>query len=264
MFGILGLTLIAVAIELAPILRSRSDQPIESDKLSGSVIADFEPKGTISATGRAEPFQGMLRNVKDYTPLNEEIFNEQGYGEILAYLKTAKPEDLKQKLKGFNYNNYFTDTQKLRGEVGTIIGLIIKVDPVRLPKPVSENIEFIYRTYLVDTSGTEGYVIDVIRKPGNFKLRKDVVKIKGVFYKIVTYEGKKGREKEAPLCLGIQIDPFAPEKSVGSSVQDAIMTMMLLIGGIFFFGFIAYLVVKYKASRPRKINDGHSKLNKPT
>ncbi len=255
--------MIAVALQLAPFWLSRPVKPSEDDKISGSIIAEFDPKESISFTSKAPLFQGMLRNVKDYTPLNEEIFNEQGYQEVLDYLKTAKPEDLKQSVKGVNYNNYFADTQKLRGEVVTIIGLIIRTGPVRLPKPVSGtsgNIEFMYRTYLVDTSGTEGYVIDLVEKPGKFEFRKDVVKVKGIFYKMVTYEGKKGNEKEVPLSIGIRLEPFINEfQAARSSMKDAVTIIALIMVAMFVLGFGGYFIIRLFSNRLIKSKNSISK-----
>jgi hypothetical protein len=161
----------------------------------------------------------VLSNVQDHTPLNDELVSEQGYQEVLDYLKNTKPQELKESGNHLDYNDYFTDPKKFRGEIMSLSGLIIQTDQIRLSKPVSADTNFIYRTFLVDPSGTEGYVIDLVKKPDNFTLRRDLVKTKGVFYKIVSYESRKGKVKEVPLFLGIQLESVRGDS--GDSIPNS-------------------------------------------
>lgn len=244
LFGVLGITMLAVVAE---ILYSKRDKSSNENNLNIRSIAKFEPKESQSSNSGLQPFEGILSDVQDYTPINEEMLKEKGYEYLLYYLKSIKPEDLKQKAHVVDYSNYFEETSKIRGQIVSITGLIVLSDPIRLPKPLPGNQEFIYRTYIVDPSGNEGSIIDLLEKPVNFELRRDLVRIYGIFYKIAKYEGRKG-EVEAPISLGIKV-VHVKEKLESSSYTVGDTALAIIV--VCFLG-VGYLTIRLLTSRQSK------------
>jgi len=87
----------------------------------------------------------------------------------------------------------------MRGQTVKILALFLQSNPIRIDAAPG-GVQFIHRTYLSDLSGSEGFVVDLLEPPGELATRT-LVGMEAVFFKLGTYEGKKG-PVQAPLFLG--------------------------------------------------------------
>jgi len=141
-------------------------------------------------------FEGVLQKVKDGTSIDDQ---EEAYQYLIRYLSRADASQLTQESKNVEYPTYAKMPVEMRGYTSKISALFLQSNPIRIDAAPG-GVKFIHRTYLSDLSGKEGYVVDLLEPPGDLPL-KTVVALEAIFFKLGTYEGKKG-EVQAPLFLG--------------------------------------------------------------
>jgi hypothetical protein len=249
LFGVLGISLLVIFIFGNQIWYSKPANSSNENKINALEAAKFVPKENMPSNVELKPFEGMLDDVKDNTPLDDKMFKEKGYAYLVHYLSSVKQEDLKQRSRVLTYDDFLVDSDNMRGQFVAITGLIIKSGPVRLPAPLPGGLDIIYRSYIVDPSGSEGYIVDTIEKPADFALRRDLVRVYGIFYKIATYEGKKG-SLDAPLTLGIKVVRIQEAMAAASDSTENTMIALVAVIVVLVVGyFIVRLVITSKRSK---------------
>lgn len=172
-------------------------------KLTGKRTAQIAKQGVPNAfvpppvtSGADVKFEGVLNKVKDGTSIDDQ---DQAYQYLIRYLARADGATLTQEAKTVEYATYAKLPVEMRGYTTKIAALFLQSNPIRVDSAPG-GVNFIHRTYLSDLSGNEGYVVDLLEPPGDLPLRT-VVATEAVFFKLGTYEGKKG-VVQAPLFLG--------------------------------------------------------------
>jgi hypothetical protein len=134
--------------------------------------------------------------IKDKTPVENQ---DKSYLEFVEVLSTLDAALMKKEAGAVDYAALSRKPGDFRGKPVRVKVLFLLSNPVKLEKKIGD-IQFVHRTYLADLSGNEGYVVDLLEPPPELN-RRDPVLVDAVFYKIGTYEGRKG-DVEAPFLIG--------------------------------------------------------------
>jgi hypothetical protein len=190
----------------------------------------FVPQPAAAGAAREVKFEGVLEKVKDGTPIDDQ---DESYQYLLRFLARAETAHLNKEAKSVDYSYYSKLPAELRGQTVKILALFLQSNPIRVDAAPG-GVKFIHRTYLMDLSGNEGFVVDLVEPPGDLESRT-LVGMDAVFLKLGTYESKKG-SVQAPLFLGkglhvvkerMAADPVS--NLSGGVVAGAGIAMMLAI-----------------------------------
>jgi hypothetical protein len=142
-------------------------------------------------------WEGALKNVKDFTKPDESEF---GYKYLLGTIRRMREFPHASTI---SYKNLVNQASLYRGEFVKIMGIVARITPIKLASQ-----QMIYRIYIVDPSGEEGFICDLLEKPSSIRsseeegiLHADLIETKGIFYKIVSYEAKDGSIARLPLII---------------------------------------------------------------
>jgi len=183
-------------------------------------------------------YEGVLEKAKDGTSIDEQ---DEPYQYLVRSLSHMDPALLSQEAKSVDYSYFSKLTPELRGQSVKVLALFLQSNPIRVDGAPG-GVNFIHRTYLMDLSGNEGYVVDLLEPPGELATRT-LVGMDAVFLKLGTYESKKGTV-QAPLFVGrslrivkerMSADPVA--RMSGGTIAVAGAVAMLAILGLTSFMF---------------------------
>jgi len=189
--GVLGLAVMGVMVfQIGPAL----NQKVVRQKQVGPNA--FVPKPAVAGEPREVKYEGVLDKVKDGSSIDDQ---EQPYQYLIRALSRMDQALLSKDAKNVDYAYYSKMPVEMRGETVKILALFLQSNPIRVDGAPG-GVQFIHRTYLSDLSGSEGYVVDLLEPPGELASRT-LVGLEAVFFKLGTYEGKKG-PVQAPLFVG--------------------------------------------------------------
>jgi hypothetical protein len=221
--NVLAVSTLAVYIfEIAPMLRrgGAAEKPVRPPSPD-----DYVPRGP-AAPGEQRPvlFEGMLDKVKDATPIKEE---DEPYNYLLRHVAKSDVEVLTKQAKRVDYGLFSRIAPELRGQTVRVMAMYVFADPIRLFRQPPGGLDRVYRTYLVDVSGTEGYVIDLVDPPPNLE-RRTLVVAEAIFLKLGTYDGLNG-PVQAPFLLGRTLRPVKEVLKAGSMDVGVVIVAVLAV-----------------------------------
>ncbi|HNS00529.1 MAG TPA: hypothetical protein PKX48_15565 [Planctomycetota bacterium] len=176
--------LAVLVFEIAPMMEARARRGAARVEggLKAALPADTPP------VDRDDPrWTGMLAGVKDGEEIEQASLQ---YRALVAYLSAAAPEAIAEEAVPVEYPLFTTAADSLRGRAVRIKALYLDSFAVALEAKAGD-VEFIYRAFLVDPSGNDGYVVDLITPPPRFAMRTPV-ETEALFFKLGTYEGRRG------------------------------------------------------------------------
>lgn len=224
------LILLAVTLNLVWILpvykrgtESRVEQalPITNTSTTTQVLGD----------SRDMPFNGLLKNVKDYTPFEED----KAYYELLYSLSMYKTNDIEEKSMSLSCKDIKEKSVFLRGGFVKVRGILILFRRIKLAEGNYSGVELAYEGILLDEKDGEPCYFNVISN--DKKIPKDSlsrVEISGIYYKIITYQGSTGKMISAPFIVGKDIVELE-EKKLGWGKSATYCVILAVIGGIVLF-----------------------------
>jgi len=192
----------------------------------------FVPKPAAPGEPQMVKYEGVLNNVQDGTSIDDQ---EQPYQYLVRALSRMDAAQLAKDAKNVDYQYYSKMPVEMRGETVAIKALFRQPTAIRVDAAPG-GVNFIHRTYLMDLRGDEGYVIDLLEPPGELPL-KAVVGLNAVFFKLGTYEAKKGTV-QAPLFVGKSLkvlkEPrmatdFMANRSTGAILGMALGLMCVML-----------------------------------
>ena len=190
---VMSLSILAVLIfEIAPM--TRAERPPVPGAADPAALLPGEPAASPGA--KEVRFDGILEKVKDSTPIEDQ---DQPYRTLVRHLARIRPEALAREARRIDYGTFTRTPSEVRGATTRILALFLESMPLRLDPPEG-GVEWLHRTYLMDLSGSEGFVVDLVEPPPAVE-RRQLVSTDGVFLKIASYEGRKG-SVQAPFFLG--------------------------------------------------------------
>jgi hypothetical protein len=164
----------------------------------------FEPpKGEATAGGREVAYHGMLESVVDYQSLESlpPDAADTGYGVLKDHVSRLTDEETaSQVVPDLDFEKILADPISARGKFVRLTGLQPEweaklFDPA--VKPASEAGGDVWRGFVVDPSGTECYIVDVVETPPAATPRRDLIEVEGAFLKVVFYETQDGAKQAA-------------------------------------------------------------------
>ena len=183
--------LAVLVVEILPLIEARNQR--------GDLAKPFPPSGELPKDGDSESPEellgGALKSVNDESPIDEI---DEPYLRLAEYVSKLNAEALSKEAHQVDYSLFKTMPSKLRGRVIRVTALFLDSKPIALEKK-AEGVEFVYRSFLLDPAGNEGFVVDLVQPPPPLE-QLALVTVNAIFLKVVTYEGGKG-PREAPLFL---------------------------------------------------------------
>ena len=114
-----------------------------------------------------------------------------------------------------------------------VTALYLDTKPIALEREEPGGVEFLYRCFLMDPSGNEGFVVDLVEPPPRLE-RRTLVTAEAVFVKIGAYEGGKG-PVYAPQLVGRELrllkQKYEPTAFplAGMLLSAALLSLVLLL-----------------------------------
>jgi hypothetical protein len=144
-------------------------------------------------------FEGSLVGVVDRVDFGEET---QKYRRLLEILWAYPPGEVTRRATGeLDYETSLRDPDLVRGEFVRVRGLVIEIGATLLKAPIAGRTD-VYRGFLTDTDGSRGLAFDLPDPPPQgLSLRRDVVDVEGIFYRVARYETRRGAFREVPYLL---------------------------------------------------------------
>lgn len=239
--GVMGCAVIGVLVfDIAP---KFTQKPVKAVKAAGPDA--YVPQAAAAGEVRPVKYEGVLEKVKDGTSIDDQ---DESYQYLVRSLARMEPAHLSKEAKSVDYPYYSKLPAELRGQTVKVLALFLQSNPIRVDAAPG-GVNFIHRTYLMDLSGNEGYVVDLLEAPGELETRT-LVGMDAVFLKLGTYESKKG-SVQAPLFVGKSLrvvkermaaDPVAALS--GGTVAAAGAVAMLVILGL--------TTMMFRKSRPKR------------
>ena len=226
--GVMGCAVIGVLVfDIAP---KFSQKPVKAVKAPGP--DSYIPHAPTVGEVRPLKYEGVLEKVKDGGSIDEQ---DEPYQYLVRSLARMDAAHLAKEAKSVDYSYFSKLPLELRGQTAKIIAMFLQSNPIRVDGAPG-GVNFIHRTYLMDLSGDEGYVVDLLQAPGELEPRT-LVGMDAVFLKLGTYESKRG-QVQAPLFVGkslrvvkerISASPVAALSGGGMLAAGAV-AMLLILG----------------------------------
>jgi hypothetical protein len=237
-FGVMGLAVMGVMVfQIGPALNQKAVPRKQADPSA------FVPKPASAGEVRAVRYEGVLDQAKDGSSIDDQ---EQPYQYLIRALSRMDAAQLSKDAKNVDYSYYAKMPVEMRGETVKILALFLQSNPIRVDGAPG-GVQFIHRTYLADLSGSEGYVVDLLEPPGELASRT-LVGMEAVFFKLGTYEGKKG-PVQAPLFLGKGLRTVK-ERMAGGPVANLSGGMILGVAVALMFVMIFLTSRIFKKAKP--------------
>jgi hypothetical protein len=243
--GVMGLAVMAVMVfQIGPALNQRPTREKKADPNA------FVPKPLAEGEARQVKYEGVLDQVKDGSSIDDQ---EQPYQYVVRALSRMDAAQLSKESKNVDYQYYAKMPVEMRGETVKITGLFLQSNPIRVDAAPG-GVNFIHRTYLVsDVSGGEGFVVDLLEPPGDLPHRQ-LVTLDAVFFKLGSYEGKKG-PVQAPLFLGKSLRTLKERTADGPAANlGGGVILGVAIGMMFLMLFLTSRMFKKPAKAPAPRN----------
>jgi len=232
--GIMGLAVMGVMVfQIGPALNERA---VRQKKVDPNA---YVPKPAVPGEAREVKYEGVLDTVKDGSSIDDQ---EQPYQYLVRALSRMDAAQLTKDAKTVDYPYYAKMPVEMRGQTVKILALFLQSNPIRVDAAPG-GVQFIHRTYLSDLSGSEGFVVDLLEPPGELAQRT-LVGMEAVFFKLGTYEGKKG-PVQAPLFLGKGLRTVKERMAEGPVANlSGGMILGVAIGLMFFMIFLTSRIFK--------------------
>jgi hypothetical protein len=200
-----------------------------------------------------ESLLAALEKVQDSTPVDEL---DDSYYAVLESLTRLKSEDLQNPARRIGDAQFYRQPSKLRARVVRIAALFEKSEFLALDRTVG-GVGFVHRTYLVDTSGDQGFVVDLMDPPPAIESRT-LVDTEALFFKIGTFESRKGEIRPTPFLLGRQVRVSAVQPAASSLESEHLTLAAALVVALALL--LVTLVIVFQSHAARR---GATSLTRP-
>lgn len=188
-------------------------------------------------------FEGALSDSKN----GDGLVETPGYYKLLEVVSNYTPEEITSRItRTFDRDSAMADPDAWRGEFvrarGVISGLTATpLDTRRFGRGM------VFRGAIADGDGTGGMIIDLPDHPGqDLGIRSGAYDVEGVFYRVVRYENRAGKQMEAPWLVVRNLRPAPSAHEDRSAFLDRFGPWLL--GGIA-LAIVAWRVLAYVFQR---------------
>jgi hypothetical protein len=238
--GVMGCAVIGVlVVDIAP---KFSQKPTRAVKAPGPDA--YVPQASAPGEIRPVKYEGVLAKVKDGTSIDDQ---DEPYQYLIRALARTEPAVLSKDARSVEYSYFTKLTDELRGQSTKILALFLQSNPIRVDGAPG-GVNFIHRTYLMDLSGNEGFVVDLLEAPAQLEPRT-LVGMDAVFLKLGTYESKKGTV-QAPLFIGKSLH-VVKEHLAGTPVSGLSGAAVAAVGAVVMLIILGLTTLMFRKS-PRR------------
>ncbi len=171
--------------------------------------------------GAQVKWDNMLAEEKDDSPL-DDVVTDKGFKYLVRHIANLKPGEGLKPEESFDYVDFLKNPANHRGNVVSLSGLVNKVySNIRLESNQGPY-DSVYRLYLVDLSGTQGCIVDVLERPDGIDLRQSI-EADGVFIRTHKYETTKGQFVRVPYFLAQRVTKI--QRSQSHSIWSPAVTI---------------------------------------
>lgn len=240
LFAIIALAGVATILEFQR-QKLRNQQEIQDDherwkKRQEALKASPQPGQ--GSEGGAVKWDNMLAEEKDDSPL-DDVVTDKGFKYLVRHLANMKPGEVLRPEEGFDYVDLLQNPAKHRGNVVSLSGLVNKVySNIRLESNQGPY-DSVYRLYLVDLSGTQACIVDVLERPDGIDVRQ-AVEADAIFIRTHKYETANGQTARVPYFLAQKVTKIVRSKS--HTIWSPAVTIavvggcLVLVAAVFFLG----------------------------
>lgn len=238
-FLLLGFMAVLI-FEVGPALRKREMQSVRQSPAG--------PNAFVPGHKREQPpFDATLAETQDGVPIDAW---DPAYTTLASRVSKAAPGEISKGALDVDYSHFAAHPAELRGRAVNVMALMAHHTPLRIEGAARDDtVQWVHRSYLVDLSGKEGYVVDCI-EPLPPVERRGLVAVEAVFLRMATYEAQGGT-KTVPLFVGRSMRVVHEARGSGT------LTMGALVAGC---GVSAICVVFLLSRRVRKIERSPARL----
>lgn len=181
-------------------------QELEKDRLAWEEkqkAVQAPPQPGAGSEGAVVRWDNMLAQEVDDASL-DDVVTDRGFQAIVRHLAHQKEGEGLKPDGDFDYVELLRNPAKHRGTVVSLSGLVNKVySNIRLESNQGPY-DCVYRLYLVDLSGTEGAIVDVLVRPDGIEERQGV-EAEAVFIRTHKYESKDGKPVRVPYLIAKEV-----------------------------------------------------------
>ncbi len=186
-------------------------------------------------------FQGALLNAKDRTDFAEGA----SYLRLLHHVHAMPPADFSSRVTGrLDPVGALADPDLWRGEFVRMRGLLGGMSAIKL-RDADPDLQDVYRGYVGQPDGTEVVLFDSVEPPPDVTVKRDVLDIEGIFYRVVRYENTKGEMREAPYLIVRNLSVYAPHDARQSTASLVLKLAGVVAGSLF----VAFLLLRMAGRR---------------
>jgi hypothetical protein len=200
-------------------------------------------------------FEGALLDSRNGGPIAES----PGYAKLVASVSSFSPEEVTARSKEvLDIGGLIRDADARRGEFVRVVGLLGSMEAVKLEQPIF-GAQDVFRGAVGPADGSVGVIFDMLERPSDFELLKDVVEVEGVFYRTVQYESRDGKTVEAPWLIAKSLRPV--DTKVLEKTTSTNPLMIMLIGAA--IAFLIFRLLMFLSQR-RKLRGRPAKPSTPS
>lgn len=181
----------------------------------------------------AKIMNGALHDPPDGAPFAET----PGYQRLLRkMIDHQRPEDVVTNAPLLDYDVALRSPELQRGETVKVRGVVAAQDAIKLSEPIFELTD-VWRVVLTDTEGDNGVIVDLPERPPALEARRNIVEVTGLFYRLVTFESKKGETRTAPYLVARTLAVVPEVRDTTAPLSDpAVVLLMLGMGAMIVWG----------------------------
>ncbi|MCE9583508.1 MAG: hypothetical protein K8T20_13565 [Planctomycetes bacterium] len=245
LIAMIVLTGIAVFFEVKR-RKAQDAQEIQADlekweKLQAAIKAGPQPGAGVE--GGNIKWDNMLAEEQDDSSL-DDVVNDRGFKYLVRHIANLKPGEGLKPEERFDYAELLTNPALHRGNVVSLSGIVNKEFwNIKLESNQGAYTD-VHRLYLVDLSGTQGCIVDVLERPDGIgertSVETDAVFIKTHKYETQDTKNSKGQVVRVPYFLAQRVTKIkrGPGQSIWTPMVTAgvIGACVVLVVAIFLMG----------------------------
>jgi len=176
---------------------------------------------------------GALHDPPDGAPFLET----PGYQRLMRkMIDHVRPEDVVKDAPLLDYDLALRSPELQRGETVKVRGIVLAQDAIKLSQPLFELTD-VWRVVLTDSNGDNGVIVDMPARPPLLEEKRDIVEVVGLFYRLVTFESKKGQTSTTPYLVARELVVVPEVRDVTAPFADpAVVILMLGMGAMIVWG----------------------------
>jgi hypothetical protein len=217
-------------VRIAPV---QAEEPPQVEPAQQAPDAERERRLEANRARFPTLFEGALLDAND----GEDFAETPGYRRLVELVSAYTPDEVAQRARtDFDYAEFLAEPDLWRGEFVRIRSVLVTAQASRLVRPLGEH-EDVWRGFIAEADGSEGIAFDMLeRPPDGLEDRRTVVDLEGLVYRVVRYENRDGKLKDAPFLIARSLKAVDLESTPKRGVAEPFMLMLVALAVLFLVG----------------------------